>query len=278
MRFHFASFCDCIFLYTGCFCCLPCGGWSCLKSLCRLPVGRAWFHLLVAWGWVFSLWWQGCVQEDFKKTFCWWWGCMPPCWLAWSVKALGSTVFWVGLGLVGEMATSTTVHTNEYSLDAITSTFVPPVSQSHAQLCRKPSNTSRQVWSHLLLGHCFFSLCPGVHQILCHHPRVELLFSSALWNSCDETLLAFSARSLRVPPLIVRFSGWRADVGLRTFTYVEEFPWYNYFPVCSLPFNGYIWFYSDGFPPTACLWLLICLWVFIIFSCRSSFFFLFSRF
>lgn len=69
--------------------------------------------------------------------------CHPVDWPEVS-KALGSTVFWVGLGLVGEMATSTTVHTNEYSLMP-QPVPVPPVSQSHAQLCRKPSNTSRQV-------------------------------------------------------------------------------------------------------------------------------------
>ena len=38
-----------------------------------------------------------------------------------------------------------------------------------------------------------FSLVPGVHETLCT-PGVEFLFPSVLWNSCNQTPLAFKAR------------------------------------------------------------------------------------
>ena len=60
-------------------------------------------------------------------------------------------------------------------------------------LCRGPSNTSRQIWLSLLWGQCSFPLGLGTHKILCH-PRVESSFPSVLWKSCNQILLAFKVR------------------------------------------------------------------------------------
>ena len=66
---------------------------------------------------------------------------------------------------------------------------------------------------------------------VCALSEWEFLFSPDLWNSCDQTLLAFKARFSGALPAIAG----DPDMGLRTFTPVGEFLWYNSFPVCGSP-------------------------------------------
>ena len=56
-------------------------------------------------------------------------------------------------------------------------------------------------------------------------------------------------------------------MGLRTFTLVGGLLWYKCSPVCESPTQPlWIWFYCDCAPPTISLWLLLCLWMWGIFS------------
>ena len=88
--------------------------------------------------------------------------------------------------------------------------LVPRASPCHAPLCRRASNTSRQVWFRLLRGHCCFPL--------------------------GQIPLAFKARFPWGSP--VPFSDPQAgkpDVGLRTFTTVGGLLRYNCSSVCGAP-------------------------------------------
>ena len=49
---------------------------------------------------------------------------------------------------------------------AAASSPVPGAAPSHSCLCRRPSNTYRQICVSLLWGHCFFLLGAGMHRIL----------------------------------------------------------------------------------------------------------------
>ena len=116
--------------------------------------------------------------------------------------------------------------------------LVPRASPCHAPLCRRPSNTSRQVWFRLLRGHCCFPLGPGVCKIL-FMPFKSGVFPPVLWKSCDQIPLAFKAR---FPwGFLVPFSDPQAgkpDVGLRTFTTVGGLLRYNCSSVCGHPPSG----------------------------------------
>ena len=61
--------------------------------------------------------------------------------------------------------------------------------------CRRPSNTSRQIWSGLLCGHGLFPLGPGTHRLLCVplHPQE---WSLCFPQSCGShaILLSFKTR------------------------------------------------------------------------------------
>ena len=59
---------------------------------------------------------------------------------------------------------------------------------SNPRLCKRPSNTHRQVWLSLLWGHCSFPLAPGVHKILCP-PRVSV--SPSLVGVLESNPLSF---------------------------------------------------------------------------------------
>ena len=86
----------------------------------------------------------------------------------------------------------------------LTSTRVPPI------LACKSGPVSYEVSSFFacVLVHMGPCVCP---------PRVEFLFPPVLWNSCDQTPLAFKARFPGAPPPIAIPPGWRAGLGAQTF-------------------------------------------------------------
>ena len=59
-------------------------------------------------------------------------------------------------------------------------------------LCRRSSNTHRQIWLSLFWGHCSFALCPGAHWIL--FVPSKSLFPSVLWKFCNKIPLSFKVR------------------------------------------------------------------------------------
>ena len=72
---------------------------------------------------------------------------------------------------------------------------VPPFPQqapANTHLCRRPSNTHRQVWLSLLWGHCSFPLGPGTQDFVC--ALQESLFPPVLWNLCSQIPLTFKVR------------------------------------------------------------------------------------
>ena len=106
-------------------------------------------------------------------------------------------------------------------------------------------------------------------------PWVEFPFSSVLWQSCDQTLLAFKAR----------FFGdssshwWTPRLGSLMWGSELLLLWGNFsgiivFQFMCRPPGGYgIWFYCSCVPPTVSLWLLLCLWMYSIFFGRFQHFF-----
>ena len=132
------------------------------------------------------------------------------------------------------------------------------------------------MWPSLLWGHCFFPLV-AIHLRPCVHPlRVEFLFSSVSWNSCNQIppvfKATFSGASLAHLP-VARPPSWGAWCGAQNFTPVGEL-WYNCFPFqfVGRPPGVYgIWFYHDCAPPPVFLWL-ICLWTQGIFLAGCGFF------
>lgn len=85
-------------------------------------------------------------------------GCGTVCYLAWGVPALEPTGCWVRPGFEAKMSNSGRAHAAECSL-----IYSPPVSMSLGWaaatpfLPRRPSKTSRWVWTRLLSNYCF---CP----------------------------------------------------------------------------------------------------------------------
>ena len=94
-------------------------------------------------------------------------------------------------------------------------------------------------------------------------PRVKFLFPSVLWNSCDQTLLAFKARfsggsfsHCRNPKLGSLM--WGSELSLL---------WENFCGIIISQFVGRppsrygIRFYCNCAPSIILLWLLLCLWM-----------------
>ena len=108
-------------------------------------------------------------------------------------------------------------------------------------------------------------------------PRVESLFSPVLSKSCNEIPLAFK----------VWFSGNSSSrcqtprLGSLTWGSETSLHWVDFCVIIVLQFVSHppcsygIWFYCDCTPPTISLQLLICLWMWGIFSfvfgCEVSF-------
>ena len=229
---------------SSCFCCLPSGGWGYLRGLCKLPDGRDWW-----WVELVLLWWAElsktliCLSADG-------WGWVPSLLVVWPE----ATQLWrLPSSLVGLMADSWRTHTKEYFPELLL-----PVSLSQQWitaipcLCRRPSNTSRQVWFSLLWGHCSF---PWVlmHTLLCVcPPRVDSLFPPVLSKSCNQIPLAFkvwfsrnSSSCCQIPRL--GSLTWGSEPALQC----VDFCGIIVLQFVSHPPSGYgIWFYCDCAPPT----------------------------
>ena len=131
------------------------------------------------------------TQEDFKQPVCWWVGvcsCPVGC-LVWGIPELGPTGYWVGTGISGKMAAFKRAHATEYSSVSLslqsatataTSTGDPPI----PAVSLVPS-----LMRSLLFSWVLVHTRPDMHP-----PTVEFLFPSVLWNSCNQTPLAFKAR------------------------------------------------------------------------------------
>ena len=127
------------------------------------------------------------------------------------------------------------------------SVLVPRVSHSHPRLCRRPSNTSREVWFSLLWGHCSFPWVTMSTLLCVCPPRVESLFPPVLSKSCNQIPLAFKVWFLEFLLPLTDPQFGKPDMRLRTFIPVSGLLWYNCSPVCE--------------SPTQWLWDLILLWL-----------------
>ena len=112
-------------------------------------------------------------------------------------------------------------------------------------LCKGCPSTSRQVWFHLLWGHCSYPLGPGTQDFV--SVLQEWNVSPALWKSAFKSCWPLKSDSLGIPNPFARSPGWESDLGLSTFTTVGEPLWYNCPLVCG--------------PPTRRLWNWILLWL-----------------
>ena len=110
-----------------------------------------------------------------------------------------------------------------------------------------------------VLMHTLLCVCP---------PRVESLFPLVLSKSCSQILLAFevwfsgnSSSHCRTPSL-----------GSLTWSSEPSLQWVDFCGISVLQFVSHppssyrIWFYCDCAPPTISLQLLLCLWMWSIFS------------
>ena len=185
----------------------------------------------------------------------------PPCW-SFGLRQPNSGAY---LGsLVGLMADSGRAHAKEYFPELLLPLSLSPWwATAIPCLCRRPSNTSREVWFSLPSGHCSFPWVP-MHVLLCVcPPRVESLFPPVLWKSCNQIPLAFkvwfsrnSSSCCRNP----RF--WSLMWGSEPSLLWVDFCGISVFQSVSHAPSSYgIWFYCDCAPCTVSLWLLLCLWM-----------------
>ena len=84
-----------------------------------------------------------------------------------------------------------------------------------------------------LWGQCFFPWVLVCMRPCVHPPKLEFLFPTILWNSCDQTLLSLL---------------WENFYGIIIFQFT-----------CCSPSAYWIWFYHDGTAPTVKLWFF--LWI-----------------
>ena len=140
-----------------------------------------------------------------------------------------------------------------------TSVFVLTVSHSCPPPLQETLRYQQVILAQALMRSLLFPLDPSAHKT----PRVEFLFPPVLWNSFDQTLLAFKARcsggsSFQCQTPRLGSLTWGSELSLL---------WENLcdiiiFPFVGRPPGGYgIWFYHDCTPPTTLLWLLLCLWM-----------------
>ena len=128
---------------------------------------------------------QSNAQQIFNQNFCWWMGLcsLPLSCLAWGNPVLESTGSMIGL-----KATSTRTYAN-MCLPGLLLPVCLSLKQATADphLCRRPSNTQRQVWPCLFWGHCSFPLGSVVHKILLV-PFRRVCFFLVLWKFCNHIL------------------------------------------------------------------------------------------
>ena len=95
--------------------------------------------------------------------------------------------------MAGLKATSKRTYTNKY-LPGLLLPVLLFLLQATADphLCRRPSNTNRQVWLSVLWGYCSFRLYPGVHKVFLCPPGISFL--PVLWKFCDQIPPSFKVR------------------------------------------------------------------------------------
>ena len=132
MWFLFHRLQDC----SSCFCCLPSGGCSYLRGLCKFPDGRDWW-------WVKLLLWWAELSKTLIRLTANGWGCVPSLLVVWHE----ATQHWRLPGLFGGANGGLWEGSRQGVLPrtSAASVLVPMVSHSHPplRLCRRPSNTSR---------------------------------------------------------------------------------------------------------------------------------------
>ena len=165
---------------------------------------------------------------------------LPPSWLfGWGCPVLELTGSMVGL-----KATSKRIYANMHLPGLWRPEFLSlQQAKSNLHLCRRPSNTHRQVWLSFLWNHCSFPLGPGEHKVL-FVPSKSLCFPQSCGSSVIKSRYPSKSDSLGIPSPFAKSPGWEVSyVGLRTFPTVQELPWYYCSPVCGLPPSEYeIWF------------------------------------
>ena len=208
-------------------------------------------------------------------------GLFPPCQqfpFGWGVPALEPSSCWVGQGPGEKTVTSRRAHSSEYF------PLVPlPVSLTLRWARADPASageppvvaarTGPVSYKDSFLFVCFFFLQVRLHLRACVSPPMEFLFPPVLWNSFDQTPLAFKAR----------FSGVSSShcqtPRLGSLTWVSELSatvgellWCNYFPVCQSPTQWVWWLIFIMIDP------LLVAHSFFVFGCRVSFFLVGLRF
>ena len=162
------------------------------------------------------------------------------------------------------MVATRRAHTNGYSpeipplvsLSLQWAASTPPVTPSQDTLQYQQVGLAQDLMRSLLFP--VFLVCP---RPCVHPPRAEFLFALVCGFPVSRLCWPSKPGALGLLPRPALHIG-EPHVGLRTFTPVGELLWYNYFPVCGLPTQGYgIWFYHDFPSPTPLLWLLLCLWM-----------------
>ena len=140
-------------------------------ACCRLPDGRVWCLPTGKWSWFLSLWRVSlCPWVWLELALCLG-GLKAACWLMggaifqFIIWPRASQPWWVGPHF-SKMATSTGIHTDDYSWDLCLQ--CPSSQQAKVTPCfpRRSSKNHRQVWLPFLWSLCFV-LGPSAHKSLC---------------------------------------------------------------------------------------------------------------
>ena len=221
-------------------------GWS--KRLVR---ASRWEGLVPArWWveWVLSFWAGPCqevclsgscvLRKTLSSLSADEWGCVPTWFFVWPEVSWPASCK-VRPGVAEKMMASRKADANEYSLELRWLCFCP---------CSDPQLPPACVGDPPVLAGrsgpgsyevTFISLGPGAHKILCVPSKSgSLCFPQTCgipvikpcWPSKSDFL-----------GLCLPLQG-DPDMGLRTFTPVGEFLWYNSFPVCGSPTGRWLWF------------------------------------
>ena len=161
------------------------------------------------------------------------WAEFPPCWL-FGLRQPSSGAYRLFGGANGGLWEAS--HQGVLPRTSAASVLVPVVSHSHPNLCRRPSNTSRQVWFSLLWGHRSFPLGSDAHTTLCVPSKSGVSVSLSpvkVLQSNPASLQSLILWEFLLPLPDPQVG--KPDVGLRTFTPVRGFLWYNCSPVCESP-------------------------------------------
>ena len=103
-------------------------------------------------------------------------------------------------------------------------------------LCRRPRSISRYVCPNLLCSHLLFSLGPGLHKILCVSSKSVISVPACPMEVLQSNPVGLHSQNPWgfLVPLSNPQAG-KPDMGLRTFTSMEELLWYYCSPVCGSP-------------------------------------------